>query len=111
MKSLFYFVCEEQMQEKTPNVSVNSILMCLWLQLAQKYGPVFSLRRGSERMVFISGYKMVKEALVNHLDSFVDRPAVPLFHKIFKGIGEFAWSWPCEAPAACLILGSLSATL
>lgn len=56
-------------------------------KLAQEYGPVFSLRRGSERMVFISGYKMVKEALVNQLDSFTDRPAVPLFHVIFKGLG------------------------
>uniref|UniRef100_A0A665TRI5 Cytochrome P450 2J2-like n=1 Tax=Echeneis naucrates TaxID=173247 RepID=A0A665TRI5_ECHNA len=56
-------------------------------KLAQEYGPVFSLRRGSERIVFISGYKMVKEALVNQLDSFVDRPVVPLFHVIFKGIG------------------------
>ncbi|XP_038572270.1 cytochrome P450 2J2-like isoform X1 [Micropterus salmoides] len=56
-------------------------------KLAQVYGPVFSLRRGSERMVFISGYKMVKEALVNQLDSFVDRPVIPLFHVIFKGLG------------------------
>ncbi|XP_049910045.1 cytochrome P450 2J2-like isoform X1 [Epinephelus moara] len=56
-------------------------------RLAQEYGPVFSLRRGGERTVFISGYKMVKEALVNQLDSFVDRPIVPLFHVIFKGIG------------------------
>ncbi|XP_073332439.1 cytochrome P450 2J2-like isoform X2 [Pagrus major] len=56
-------------------------------KLAQEYGPVFSLRRGSQRMVFISGYKMVKEALVNQLDSFVDRPIVPLFHVVFKGLG------------------------
>ncbi|XP_070816898.1 uncharacterized protein [Chaetodon trifascialis] len=56
-------------------------------KLAEEYGPVFSLRRGSERMVFISGYKMVKEALVNQLDSFVDRPIVPLFHAVFKGLG------------------------
>ncbi|KAL6107458.1 uncharacterized protein ACO6RY_18227 [Pungitius sinensis] len=56
-------------------------------KLAQEYGPVFSLRKGSVRMVFVSGHKMVKEALVNQLDSFVDRPVVPLFHKIFKGIG------------------------
>ncbi|XP_061539113.1 cytochrome P450 2J2-like isoform X1 [Phycodurus eques] len=55
--------------------------------LAKQYGPVFSLRRGSERMVFICGYRMVKEALVNQLDSFVDRPVVPLFDVIFKGIG------------------------
>lgn len=60
----------------------------LHMQLAQHYGPVFSLRRGSERVVFISGYKMVKEALVNQLDSFVDRPIIPLFHVTFKGLGE-----------------------
>ncbi|KAM9358237.1 cytochrome P450 2J2-like [Symphorus nematophorus] len=56
-------------------------------KLAQEYGPVFSLRRGSQWMVFISGYKMVKEALVNQLDSFVDRPIIPLFHATFKGLG------------------------
>ncbi|CAB1331976.1 unnamed protein product [Coregonus sp. 'balchen'] len=38
-------------------------------KMAEDYGPVFSLRRGSDRVVFISGYKMVKEALVNQLDS------------------------------------------
>ncbi|TNN46533.1 Cytochrome P450 2J2 [Liparis tanakae] len=56
-------------------------------KLAEEYGPVFSLRLGSERIVFISGLKMVKEALVHQLDSFVDRPVVPLFHEVFKGIG------------------------
>lgn len=62
------------------------------MQLSEKYGPVFSLRRGSERMVYILGYKMVKEALSNQLDCFVDRPIVPLFHVVFKGIGEFVWA-------------------
>ncbi|MEQ2263553.1 hypothetical protein XENORESO_009463 [Xenotaenia resolanae] len=56
-------------------------------KIAKQYGPVFSVRKGSERLVFISGHKMVKEALVNQLDSFVDRPVVPLFHVIFKGLG------------------------
>ncbi|XP_063057369.1 cytochrome P450 2J2-like [Engraulis encrasicolus] len=56
-------------------------------KLAEEYGEVFSLRWGSEKTVFISGYKMVKEALVTQLDSFADRPVVPLFHKVFKGIG------------------------
>uniref|UniRef100_A0A3Q2NMQ0 Cytochrome P450, family 2, subfamily AD, polypeptide 2 n=1 Tax=Fundulus heteroclitus TaxID=8078 RepID=A0A3Q2NMQ0_FUNHE len=55
--------------------------------VAKEYGPVFSVRKGSLKMVFISGHKMVKEALVNQLDSFVDRPIVPLFHVIFKGLG------------------------
>lgn len=56
-------------------------------KLDKEYGPVFSLRRGSQRMVFVSGYKMVREALVTQLDSFVDRPIVPLFHVVFKGLG------------------------
>ncbi|XP_028443040.1 cytochrome P450 2J2 [Perca flavescens] len=58
-------------------------------KLSQEYGPVFSLRKGSERVVFVSGYKMVKEALVNQLDSFPDRPIVPLFHVVFNGLGLF----------------------
>ncbi|XP_060773504.1 cytochrome P450 2J2-like [Neoarius graeffei] len=56
-------------------------------KLAEKYGDVFSLRWGSEKTVFISGHKMVKEALVSQLDSFVDRPVIPLFHKLFNGLG------------------------
>ncbi|KAK7888838.1 hypothetical protein WMY93_024398 [Mugilogobius chulae] len=39
-------------------------------------------------MVFVSGYKMVKEALVNHLDSFVDRPPVPLFHEFTMALKQ-----------------------
>lgn len=57
------------------------------MQLSEKYGPVFSLRRGNERMVYVTGYKMVKDALVNQLDSFAERPIIPLFHAVFKGIG------------------------
>nr|XP_057929732.1 cytochrome P450 2J2-like [Doryrhamphus excisus] len=53
--------------------------------LAKKYGPVFSMRTGGHRMVFIWGYKTIKEALVTQLDSFVDRPIVKLFHEYFKG--------------------------
>ncbi|TSN30207.1 Cytochrome P450 2J2 [Bagarius yarrelli] len=51
------------------------------MKLAEEYGDVFSLRWGSEKFVFISGHKMVKEALVTHLDNIADRPVVPLFQK------------------------------
>ncbi|XP_013863520.1 cytochrome P450 2J6-like [Austrofundulus limnaeus] len=73
-------------------------------KLTQKYGTVFSLRKGSERYVFISGYKMVKEALVNQLDSFVDRPIVPLFHVLYNGLGEYCfeqWLLMEEAEKVC----------
>ncbi|XP_057696755.1 cytochrome P450 2J2-like [Corythoichthys intestinalis] len=56
-------------------------------RLAKDYGPVCSLRKGSQRIVFVSGYRMVKEALVNQLDSFADRPKMPLFDEVFKGAG------------------------
>uniref|UniRef100_A0A0E9T9G5 Uncharacterized protein n=1 Tax=Anguilla anguilla TaxID=7936 RepID=A0A0E9T9G5_ANGAN len=48
-------------------------------KLAEEYGNVFSLRRGSEKTVFVSGFRMVKEALVNQGQSFTDRPVSPLF--------------------------------
>lgn len=39
-------------------------------------------------MVFISGYKMVKEALATQFDTFADRPVIPLFQKLFEGLGK-----------------------
>ncbi|XP_066568938.1 cytochrome P450 2J2 [Amia ocellicauda] len=56
-------------------------------KLAAEYGSVFSLRWGREKMVFVSGYKRVKEALVDQGEIFADRPITPLFHKVFKGLG------------------------
>ncbi|TRY57094.1 hypothetical protein DNTS_023975, partial [Danionella cerebrum] len=56
-------------------------------KLSKIYGNIFSLRVGSEKIIVVSGYKMVKEALITHIDSFIERPNVPLFHKVFKGIG------------------------
>uniref|UniRef100_A0A3B4A3X0 Uncharacterized protein n=1 Tax=Periophthalmus magnuspinnatus TaxID=409849 RepID=A0A3B4A3X0_9GOBI len=67
-------------------------------KLAEEYGPIFSLRRGSEKMVFISGYKMVRESLVNQLDSFTNRPEVPLFHVIFKGLVIIMYSEEVPQP-------------
>ncbi|MBN3313987.1 CP2J2 protein, partial [Atractosteus spatula] len=56
-------------------------------KLAEKYGSVFSLWRGRENTVFVSGYKMVKEALVNQAENFADRPVVPLFDEVYQGLG------------------------
>lgn len=55
-------------------------------QLAEKYGNVFSLRRGTTKIVYVSGYKMVKEALVTQGESFA-RYISPLFDEIYKGRG------------------------
>ncbi|KAL7871965.1 hypothetical protein SRHO_G00069480 [Serrasalmus rhombeus] len=73
-------------------------------KLAEEYGEIFSLRWGSDKVVFISGYKMVKEALITQLDSFADRPAIPMFQKIFQGLGgrcrESLPAHTCATPAS-----------
>ncbi|XP_033477946.2 cytochrome P450 2J6-like [Epinephelus lanceolatus] len=53
-------------------------------KLADVYGNVFSVRLGGERMVFVSGYKMMKEALVTQANNFVDRPNSPLQHRFYS---------------------------
>ncbi|KAI5623566.1 cytochrome P450, family 2, subfamily AD, polypeptide 2 [Silurus asotus] len=62
-------------------------------KLAEKYGDVFSLRWGNQKTVVISGHKMVKEALITQPDSFADRPVLPLFHKVYKGLGNNGYLW------------------
>ncbi|XP_056419924.1 cytochrome P450 2K1-like [Hyla sarda] len=56
-------------------------------QLSKKYGPVYTIKLGEEKVVVLCGYDAVKEALVNHAEEFSGRPKVPLFHEIIKGHG------------------------
>ncbi|XP_075057393.1 cytochrome P450 2K1-like isoform X2 [Mixophyes fleayi] len=56
-------------------------------QLSQKYGSIFSIQIGEEKIVVLTGYETVKDALVNHADEFSERAKVPLFHDILKGHG------------------------
>ncbi|KAM4042284.1 cytochrome P450 2C5-like isoform 2-T2 [Anomaloglossus baeobatrachus] len=57
-------------------------------QLSKKYGPVYTIKLGEEKVVVLCGYDAVKDALVNHADEFSGRPKVPIFHEIIKGYGE-----------------------
>ncbi|XP_053880118.1 cytochrome P450 2K4-like [Malaclemys terrapin pileata] len=57
------------------------------LELSKKYGPVFSIQMGCQKMVVLSGYETVKEALVNQADAFAERPKVPVLEEISKGYG------------------------
>ncbi|XP_017543781.1 cytochrome P450 2J2-like [Pygocentrus nattereri] len=64
-------------------------------KLTEEYGDIFSLRRGSTKIVYVSGYKMVKEALVTQVDSFA-RYVTPLFGEIYQGRGlsfSNGYSW------------------
>ncbi|XP_034556012.1 cytochrome P450 2J6-like [Notolabrus celidotus] len=54
-------------------------------KLADIYGNVFSVRLGSEKMVFVSGYKAVKEAIVTQAENFVDRPYSASQDRFYSG--------------------------
>ncbi|KAJ7345751.1 hypothetical protein JRQ81_001701 [Phrynocephalus forsythii] len=57
------------------------------LKLSKEYGPVFSLQMGLQKMVVLTGYETIKEALVNQADAFAERPLIPIFEAFAKGFG------------------------
>ncbi|KAJ8017126.1 hypothetical protein DPEC_G00014520 [Dallia pectoralis] len=56
-------------------------------EMSKKYGSVFTVHLGPRKVVVLSGYKTVKEALVNHAEEFGDRGAFPLQMELSKGHG------------------------
>ncbi|XP_041942129.1 cytochrome P450 2K1-like [Alosa sapidissima] len=56
-------------------------------KLSKTYGSVFTVRFGPTKTVVLSGYKTVKEALVNHAEEFGDRGVSPIFKAINGGHG------------------------
>ncbi|CAI9592762.1 unnamed protein product [Staurois parvus] len=58
-----------------------------FIELSKKYGSVYSIKIGEEKMVILCGYETVRDALVNHADEFSGRPMIPLFDDIVKGHG------------------------
>uniref|UniRef100_A0A3Q3VQ39 Uncharacterized protein n=1 Tax=Mola mola TaxID=94237 RepID=A0A3Q3VQ39_MOLML len=57
------------------------------MQLAGKYGDVYSLRMGQTWMVVLNRFNVMKEALVNQGDSLADRPELPLQQDVGHGLG------------------------
>jgi len=51
---------------------------CYTSQLSKNYGPVFSVRLGTTKVVVLSGYKTVHDALLRHGNEFCERPVYPL---------------------------------
>ncbi|KAG9281899.1 cytochrome P450 2J1-like [Astyanax mexicanus] len=55
-------------------------------KLSVKYGDIFSLRVATQKIVVVSGYKLVEEVLLTQGHNFLDRPVSPLF-KVYQGNG------------------------
>ncbi|XP_068927647.1 cytochrome P450 2C44-like [Petaurus breviceps papuanus] len=56
-------------------------------QLAEKYGPIYTLYFGTQHIVVLHGYDILKEALIDQGDAFIDRGFIPIFDDIMKGKG------------------------
>jgi hypothetical protein len=59
----------------------------LIFQLAQEYGPVFTLYFGMKPTVVLHGYEAVKEALIDRAEEFSGRGSFPLIEKVLQGLG------------------------
>ncbi|XP_032998574.1 cytochrome P450 2K6-like isoform X1 [Lacerta agilis] len=57
------------------------------LKLSKEYGPIFHIQMGFQKMVVLTGYETVKEALVNQADAFAERPIIPIFEEFARGFG------------------------
>ncbi|KAJ8283590.1 hypothetical protein COCON_G00024400 [Conger conger] len=56
-------------------------------ELSKKYGTVFTLHLGPNKVVVLAGDKTVKQALVNYAGEFGDREIAPIFRDIMNGHG------------------------
>ncbi|XP_027731893.1 cytochrome P450 2C23-like, partial [Vombatus ursinus] len=56
-------------------------------QLAEKYGPIYTLYFGTHRIVVLHGYNIMKKALIDQGDEFADRGVIPIFDDVIKGQG------------------------
>ncbi|XP_071999850.1 cytochrome P450 2C5-like [Engystomops pustulosus] len=48
-------------------------------ELSDKFGPVFSIQLGMQKVVVLYGYDAVKDALANHAEEFSDKADIPIF--------------------------------
>lgn len=70
-------------QTPSPNIGVMEALT----SQARVYGNIYSLFVGSQLIVVLNGYEVVKDALSNHPDVFSDRPDVPSISILTKRKG------------------------
>uniref|UniRef100_A0A452TE10 Cytochrome P450 n=1 Tax=Ursus maritimus TaxID=29073 RepID=A0A452TE10_URSMA len=56
--------------------------------MLEKYGSIYSIQMGPKKVVVLSGYETVKDALVSYGDQFGERSQVPIFERLFEGKGK-----------------------
>ncbi|XP_073442576.1 cytochrome P450 2B4-like [Dendrobates tinctorius] len=56
-------------------------------EMSKKYGPIFTVYLGAQRLVILCGYDTLKDALVNHAEKFAGRPCTAIGSKILDGYG------------------------
>ncbi|KAM4668487.1 cytochrome P450 2H2-like [Amazona ochrocephala] len=59
-------------------------------KLSEKYGSVFTIHLGPQKVVVLYGYDVVKEALIDQADNFSGRGNFPLIKRVLKGSGIVA---------------------
>ncbi|XP_077058385.1 cytochrome P450 2K6-like [Siphateles boraxobius] len=60
--------------------------MSLW-ELSKQYGSVYTVHLGPKKVVILSGYKTIINALVILSEEFGDRDITPIFHDFNQGYG------------------------
>ncbi|XP_010012181.1 PREDICTED: cytochrome P450 2C21-like isoform X3 [Nestor notabilis] len=56
-------------------------------KLSEEYGPIFTVHLGSNPVVVLHGYDVVKEALIDRADEFAGRGRMPIGDRANNGLG------------------------
>lgn len=68
---------------------MNLAFLLFYVQLAEKYGPVFTVWMGTRPAVVLCGYEVLKDALLGHAEAFGGRPVSTIKVPGTRGEGEF----------------------
>uniref|UniRef100_L7N2Y5 Provisional ortholog of cytochrome P450 family 2 subfamily AC member 1 n=1 Tax=Xenopus tropicalis TaxID=8364 RepID=L7N2Y5_XENTR len=58
-----------------------------FMELAEKYGSVYSVKLGTRDVVVLCGTDTVRDALINHAEEFSGRAKIPVFDEVSNGHG------------------------